>query len=243
MPNIYLRLPTSRCQFLRHRDDNHTLAPDEPLVFSLYMPEYHILRNCITNVSAVTQRVNILCFSHQQWTNMTYGRAPTGGKPMMKRNHTDWLTYDEIQQLNGQQERGRTEKEDYLCIKLPSEVMVVDAVRHVTPTWNLNYRGVRQLSLMLNADFKRAVVEWVLSTFDYCTANGRIICRGHSAMLERFLMRYGIEPTVQEKDNLRRVIDRWIRTEHGYFNVYSCSDMQFTDPKERVQTVDVIEWL
>ena len=57
MPNIYLRLPTSRCQFFRHRDPKHTLAKDEPLVFSPYMPHHFVLRKYLTNIPAVAQKV------------------------------------------------------------------------------------------------------------------------------------------------------------------------------------------
>ena len=53
MPNIYLRLPISRCQFFRHRDPKHTLAKDEPLVFSPYTPEYFVMRNSLTNAGAL----------------------------------------------------------------------------------------------------------------------------------------------------------------------------------------------
>ena len=96
---------------------------------------------------------------------------------------------------------------------------------------------------LLNNDFKRSAVEWALATFDYCTAHGRIIARSKSAMLERFLMRYGIEPLAEEKDNLRRVIERWIKSEHNFFKSYSCLDMQYADGSEREHKIDDFEWL
>ena len=65
MPNIYLRLPTSRCQFFRHRDPKHTFAKDDPLVFSPYSPEYFVIRSSLTNAGALSQEVNTQCFSHQ----------------------------------------------------------------------------------------------------------------------------------------------------------------------------------
>lgn len=240
MPNIYLRLPTSRCQFFRHRDQKHTLAKDEPLIFNMYMPEHFIMRNHISNASAVTQRVNMQCFSHQQWRNMMQGRSPLGGNVVSKRNPHEYLSFDEVQQLNGKQEYSKSDNEDYLCVKLPSEVEVVDVVRQVTPSWNLSSRGIRQLLVVLNNDFKRSVVEWALSTFDFCTSDNRIIFRRHTAMLERFLMRYGIEPTETEKDCLRRIINRWLTSEHNNFKAYSCADMQYVDDQERIYPVDDI---
>lgn len=240
MPNIYLRLPTSRCQFFRNRDPKHTLAKDEPLVFSPYMPHHFVLRKHITNIPAVTQKVNSQCFSHQQWRNMMQGKHPNGGEVVTKRDPHEYLSFGEVQRFSGKQDYAKSDNEDYLCIKLPSEVEVIDVVRQVTPVWNLSTRGIRQLLLMLNDDFKRSVVEWALATFDYCTSDKRIISRRQTAMLERFLMRYGIDQNESEKDALRRIISRWLTSNHSNFKAYSCADMQYIDDSEKRYCVDDI---
>lgn len=240
MPNIYLRLPTSRCQFFRNRDPKHTLAKDEPLVFSPYMPHHFVLRKHITNIPAVTQKVNSQCFSHQQWRNMMQGKHPNGGEVVTKRDPHEYLSFGEVQRFSGRQDDAKSDNEDYLCIKLPSEVEVIDVVRQVTPVWNLSTRGIRQLLIMLNDDFKRSVVEWALATFDYCTSDKRIIFRRQTAMLERFLMRYGIDQNESEKDALRRIISRWLTSNHSNFKAYSCADMQYIDDSEKRYCVDYI---
>nr|DAG48582.1 MAG TPA: hypothetical protein [Caudoviricetes sp.] len=240
MPNIYLRLPTSRCQFFRNRDPKHTLAKDEPLVFSPYMPHHFVLRKHITNIPAVTQKVNLQCFSHQQWRNMMQGKHPNGGEVVTKRDPHEYLSFSEVQRFSGRQDYAKSDNEDYLCIKLPSEVEVIDVVRQVTPVWNLSTRGIRQLLIMLNDDFKRSVVEWALATFDYCTSDKRIIFRRQTAMLERFLMRYGIDQNESEKDALRRIISRWLTSNHSNFKAYSCADMQYIDDSEKRYCVDDI---
>ena len=240
MPNIYLRLPTSRCQFFRNRDPKHTLAKDEPLVSSPYMPHHFVLRKHITNIPAVTQKVNSQCFSHQQWRNMMQGKHPNGGEVVTKRDPHEYLSFGEVQRFSGRQDYAKSDNEDYLCIKLPSEVEVIDVVRQVTPVWNLSTRGIRQLLLMLNDDFKRSVVEWALATFDYCTSDKRIIFRRQTAMLERFLMRYGIDQNESEKDALRRIISRWLTSNHSNFKAYSCADMQYIDDSEKRYCVDDI---
>lgn len=242
MPNIYLRLPRSRCQFFRHRDAKNTIDPQTPIVFSMYTYEYVIMRNSLTNASAITQKVNTQCFSHQQWLNMLHGRDPLGQKVVMKRDRKVPLSFDEVQQLCGFRDYNKSLNDDYLCIKLPSEVEVVDTVRAVTPSWNLDRHGVHRLSEMLKNDFKRSIVEWALATFDFCTSGGRIICRSQSSMLERFMMRYGIEPTIEERDNLRRVIERWIGTEQNHLRAYSCFDMQYMDSKDKTIKVDAFQW-
>ena len=124
-----------------------------------------------------------------------------------------------------------------------SEIEVVDTVKVVTPTWNLDRSGVSKLLELLNNDFKRSVVEWFLATFDYCTANGKIIARSKAAMLERYLMRYGIDASPEEKDNMRRVVERWIKSEHNFFKAYSCLDMQYEDMSEAEHHIDKICWL
>lgn len=240
MPNIYLRLPTSRCQFFRNRDPKHTLAKDESLVFSPYMPHHFVLRKHITNIPAVTQKVNSQCFSHQQWRNMMQGKHPNGGEVVTKRDPHEYLSFGEVQRFSGRQDDAKSDNEDYLCIKLPSEVEVIDVVRQVTPVWNLSTRGIRQLLIMLNDDFKRSVVAWALATFDYCTSDKRIIFRRQTAMLERFLMRYGIDQNESEKDALRRIISRWLTSNHSNFKAYSCADMQYIDDSEKRYCVDDI---
>ncbi len=241
MPNVYLRMPLDRCLFFRHRDSSHILGADDPVAFSAFSPEYYTLRSYITNAQAVVQQVSLQCFSHQQWQNMKNGKSPLGGKSLFKRDPLKHLSYDEVCRLNGCKEYVRSDKVDYLCIKLPCEVMVDDMVRHVAPSWNLNVDGTRILLTMLNNDFKRSIVEWALATFDFCIGNGRIVCRSQSAMLERWLMRYGIEPTVKEKDNIRRVIDRWLKTTHSTFGAYSCFDMRYIDDNEHAVSVRGIE--
>ena len=243
MPNIYLRLPTSRCQFFRHRDPKRVLAKDEPLVFSVYSPEYFVMRSSLTNAGALSQEVNTQCFSQQQWRNMLNGRHPLGGNMLVTRDTSEYLTYDEVLHLNGNKEYSKSDNEDYLCIKLPSEIEVIDTVRAVTPTWNLDRSGIYKLLELLNNDFKRSVVEWALATFDFCTANGKIIARSKAAMLERYLMRYGINPSSEEKDNLRRVVERWLNPEHNFFQAYSCLDMQYEDMSESEHHIDEISWL
>lgn len=243
MPNIYLRLPYSRCQFFRHRDPNHVLEKHEPLVFNIYMPEHVAMLCSLTNAQSLTHCVNSQCFSHQQWRNMLSGRSPLGGNVIIRRDSNEYLTFAEVQQLSGKVEYNKSENEDYLCIKLPNEVEVVDVVRPVTSSWNLDTHGIRKMVVLLNNAFKRSLVEWALSTFDFCTSKGRVVCRCQTAMLERYLMRYGIEPTWQEKDNLRRVIDRWLRTEHSFFKAYSCVDMQYVDDNEAQYPIEEVQWI
>lgn len=242
MANIYLRMPSYRCQFFRWRDNKRPLSPGEPLTFSPYSPVAFVLRNSLTNAPALTQTFNSQCFSHQQWNNMKRGMDPLGQRQVVKRNRTEYLTLEEVQHLCGKSDYVKSHNEDYLCIKLPREVEVVDTVKVVTPSWCLDRYGVRRLNELLKEDFKRRLVEWSLATFDFCVSNGRIVCRSQQGMLERFMMRYGMEPTQEEQDNLRRVIERWLQEDHNQFKAYSCFDMKYIDSNEKVYKVDEFVW-
>ena len=122
MPNIYLRLPKSRCQFVRHRDPNRVLQPQDPLVFSPFSTEFAVMRNSLSNAAAQLQEVNTHCFSHQQWVNMLHGKDPLGQKMVVKRDLNEPLTFDEVQHLCGLREKNKSVNDDYLCIKLPTEI-------------------------------------------------------------------------------------------------------------------------
>lgn len=238
MANIYLRMPVSRCQYFRHREADNPLAKDEPVVFSRYSPEYFVMSNSLIRTSEITG----VCFTQQQWKNMLRGRRPDGNVQVMKRDAKQYLTHGEVLLLNGNNDYERSDNEDYLCIRLPNEVYFLDAIRPVTQAWRPGTAGLRQLIVLLNNAFKRSVVEWALSTFDHCVSQGRVVCRMQTSMLERFLLRYNIEPTMSEKDNLRRVITRWLQSEHCNFSAYSCMDMRYEDPHEKRINIDSIQF-
>ena len=242
MANIYIRLPISRCQFYRNRDSRHPLMPHEPIKFSEYAEEHYVLRTSIYN-KALDTHLDTRFFSQQEWKNMMRGKDPSGKQQRMKRDPQQWLKYEEIVQILGEKPSDKTDLFDYLCIKLPTEVYCIDDVRPVTPTWSIDKHGYNRLIQIINNDFKRSVVDWALATFDYCTSNGRIILRAQTAMLERYLIRYNIEPTWDEKDSLRRVIDRWLRQEHNNYSCYSNFNMQYKDAREREAPIEGVEWV
>lgn len=242
MPNIYLRLPLSRCQFFRHRETDYILQHDNQWYL---MPTRTNTSSCEIRSSMLLQKTAMwiwLVFRSNSGAICSRARS-AGGKVLMPRDANSWLTYNEVQQLNGRKDFAKGLNEDYLCIRLPSEVEMIDTVYHVKPTFTLDTQGVRQLVVSLNNTFKRSLIEWALSTFDFCTSKGKVIARSRSSMLERYLMRYGIENSEAEKDNLRRIIVRWFKTEHINYQSYSCADMQFGDTRDKMTHIDGIQWL
>lgn len=241
MANIYIRLPISRCQYFRNRDPHHALEPNEPIKFSEYSEPHYILRSSIYN-KALGQHIDNRFFSQQEWKNMMRGKDPLGKEMKIRRLPDEWLTYEEIVKIMGEKPNDKTSLFDYLCIRLPTEVYCIDNVRAVSPSWSIDKAGYNKLATLIDNDFKRSVLEWALSTFDYCTSNGRVILRAQQAMLERYLIRYNIEPTEVEKDSLRRVISRWLHQEHCNFSSYTDFDMQYVDSKEDIIPIDDVEW-
>lgn len=242
MANIYIRLPISRCQYYRNRDARHSMMPHEPIKFSEFSEEHYVLRTSIYN-KARDVHLDTRFFSQQEWKNMMRGKDPSGRQSKVKRDVQQWLKYEDIVQILGEKPNDKTDLFDYLCIKLPTEVYCIDDVRPVTPTWSIDKHGYNRLLQLINNDFKRSVIEWALATFDYCTSNGRLVLRAQAAMLERYLIRYNIEPTWEEKDSLRRVIDRWMRQEHCNYSCYSNFNMQYKDEREREAPIEGVEWI
>lgn len=242
MTNIYIRLPISRCQYYRNRDSKHILQPSDPIKFSEYTEEHYVIRSSIYN-KVLNTEADSRFFTQQEWRNMMCGKDPTGKFLRLKRDKTEWLKYEEIVKLMGSKPNEKTSLFDYLCIRLPHEVFCVDDVRPTSPTWCIDRFGYNKLVTLINNDFKRSVIEWALATFDYCTSNGRIVLRAPTSMLERYLIRYGIDSTASEKDSLRRVIDRWFNEQHCNFSSYSTFDMTYRDSREQEAPIEGVEWL
>lgn len=215
--------------------------PSEPVKFSEYTEEHYILRTSIYNKVLNTQ-FDGRFFSQQEWKNMMRGKDPIGREMRIKRSASEWLTYEEILKITGDKPNEKTSRFDYLCIKLPNEVFCIDDVRPVTPSWCIDKNGFYRLYTLIDNDFKRSIVDWVIATCDYCSSNGRIVIRAQQAMLERYLMRYSIEMTETEKDSLRRVISRWLSHEQINYNSYTSFDMNYEDRKEHVARFDAVEW-
>ena len=95
---------------------------------------------------------------------------------------------------------------------------------------------------LLEDDFKRALLQWVVDTKDFCLNPTRIIDRTHSATLERFLMRFDIPVTQdgKEKDTIRRLLQRWLESAGSASGAYKAydEDITYEDPKDRVRKIN-----
>lgn len=238
--NIYLRLPYSRCQYLRNLDAGRSLAPDEPLKFSPYSEVHQILRNHIYRKSPLAAS-NQACYTQREWQNMTNGLTPDGKKKVLVRDATQWLSYFDILTIEGCATNDKTAQYDYVCLRLPNEIAVRGRRYPTTDTFTLSSEGCNALVKEFNKLFCLDVVDWFRSTAAYCFSNGKVVFRAQQAAIERFLMRYNIDVSDAEKQSLRRVIDRWLHSEHAGFKAYSCREMSYIDHNEQyIDNVSIV---
>lgn len=239
--NIYLRLPYSRCQYLRNLDADKSLLPAEPMKFSPRSEVFYILRNHAYR-KPDREPVSQACFTQREWQNMMRGHTPDGSRKVLDRDASQWLSYKEILTINGGATNEKTDKYDYVCLKLPSEIYLDGRRYATTDTWTLSFHGCNALVQEVNNIFCLGVIDWFRSTAEYCFSNGRVIIRSQQSVMERFLMRYNIDVSDAEKQSLRRVIDRWLYKEHAIFKAYSCREMTYIDRNEQYLDNVTVDW-
>lgn len=241
MANIYLRLPVMVCCYHRNYDPDHKLTPFMPLKFSTYTDHAVVLRGGLSVFTGKDQKAGV-CYSQAQWNNMLRGRRPDGSQLVMVRDPSSWLTYTEICNLEGRKLSHKTDSYDYLCIQMPKTVLVGDREMRTNASFSLAPNMASLLRNLLEDDFKRALLQWVVDTKDFCLNPTRIIDRTHAATLERFLMRFDIPVTQdgKEKDTIRRLLQRWLESAGSASGAYKAydEDITYEDPKDRVRKIN-----
>lgn len=235
MANIYLRLPSIIAAYHRNYDVNHKLDAFTPVKFSPYTDHAVILRGGLAVFTGTSKRI-VPCYSQQQWRNMLCGKTPSGTKVVLKRDPSIWLSYDEICTIEGIRQSSRSESYDYLCIQMPTTILLNDRETRTNPAYSLPDEVAGILQDLLVRDFKRALVDWEIGTQDYCISPERIIRRGHMDTLERFLMRFDI-PVAQngkEKDSMRRQLDRWLEHAKVLEKAYRCVDIEYINDTDKI---------
>ena len=235
MSNIYLRLPTSICYFHRNRDVNNKLTNFTPLKFSPYTDHAVVMRGGLAVATGVDRKGS--CFTQLQFKNILNGRTPDGSKLVTKRDCSVWPTYAEICMMIGGKISNRSESYDYLCIQMPQTIIVGEKEVRTNSSFALTSFATDMLQDLLVNDFKRALIDWEIGTFNHCTSSPEgIIQRGHMNTLERFLMRYDIPIPKDgyEKASLRRQLDRWMEKAKVQEKAYRTIDIEYEDSKDKI---------
>lgn len=209
MANIYLRLPSIVCGFYRGLDEDHTLREDEPFSFSQDRHEYVVLAHNLRLIPEENQ--SSICFGQRAWNNMLHGRQPRGGRTLLRRESTDWLTAEEICLLC---EKDMTQKQlsmDYLCIEMPREAVVNKRICQTNASYTLSYDAAVDLAKMMRTWFKYQFLEWLVQDKQNCDRLG--VHRKRLESIERFLAQYDVPVSTdrKERESLRRQANRWIK--------------------------------
>lgn len=236
MANIYLRLPSWIAAYHRNCDPDHHLSPFEPVKFSAFTDQAVVMRSGLIATVPSNNRKVVKCYTQQQWKNMLSGRKPDGGKQVMKRSETNWLTYDEVCVLMGSQLSHRSDSYDFLCIQMPQTILVGDREVRTNSSFCLTNEAIEELQELLTQDFKRAFVNWEIATQAHCVHGNRIIQRGQMNTIERFLMHFDIPVSKdgREKDSLRRQLLRWLENARVREKAYRTIDIEYEDSEDKV---------
>lgn len=210
MSNIYIRLPQYVAAFYRGRNPQHVLAENEPVKFCEFSHEYVVLSMGLMIVPAALQ-LQSHCYSQRSWRNMMRGMMPGGGRCILSRDPDAWLTPREICTLEGEKLSQRRENADYLCIKMPDEVLRGPRVYRTNDTYSLDRMSAKRLDKLLRNEFYHCFVDWIVQDRNF-QAEKRIH-RTRMETLERFFMYYNIPigHGHADRETMRRLANRWIR--------------------------------
>ncbi len=240
MANIYLRMPSYLAQFYRNRDTRQPLAEHEAVVFSPYQTESVIMASWLVLVPEQACE-HTLCFSQRMWKNMTKGLHPPGGKPVFKRDASQWLTMDEVNALTGAARSKKYENSDYLCIQTPKVIAVGGEYKQVTPSFTLSQTAAGELLRQLRQEFVRIPLHWVQQELAMCDVKG--IHRDTVACVDHFFYHYniiiGVNPT--DRDSMRRMALRCLDEARGLPDDIDDDDVTFIYENERQEQGKTVE--
>ena len=208
MSNIYLKVPLYVAAFYRNRDDSNPLGPFDAVEFPSFSHEAVVIAASLMFVDNYEEQSS-LCYSQRVWNNILNGKPPTGGKRILQRDATEWPTMTEICALHGRSVSDREEAFDYLCIRIPREIVIDGVIKRTNSSYTLRFLSARKLVTMLRNEFYHTFADWCIQDRRHCNMVG--IKRDRGEMLERFLTQYDIPVSADahEKDSLRRLANRW----------------------------------
>lgn len=207
MANVYLRVPAMIAQYFRNRlKEGNPKTTFDPVRFG----KYEIMTTIINNNLAIRydttgDRANKFSFSHREWKNMLKGMTPDGRYSVIKRDPIDYLSFDEVRMLVGDNVTDKSVTLDYLCIALPPTVYIDGKQCRVNPDYNLTIDGAKQLLQELRYDFRLALAMWEQANKCWCLSPHRgkkrqMISRKGTAVLNRFFEHYNIVTSHSERD-------------------------------------------
>lgn len=215
MANFYLRVPHYVAAYYRNKDRDNPLPLCAPIAFGSSDDIYHLLCDSLycNSGGTVNQRY---CFSAKQWNRMLSGYSIDPSLSGKSRNtvllsvREDELTLSdaEIFTLSGLPMPRGNNAGEYICIRMPAEVVRCGKLTKTNTWWTLTKNGAAAVRERMSAEFWRAIYAYMDRFRDYCLASGKpfVVIDG----LERFMERYDIRnsPDNGERNTLKREYNR-----------------------------------
>ena len=239
MEKIYLKVPTYVAQWYRGR-----VAPQPPLTefqaveFSPFQEE-HVMMSAWLKFVSEKDIEHTYCFSERMWKNMLSGKKPQGGKVIINREPTEWLSMDEINALTGQKKNKKTDGFDYLCICAPQTIVIGQQYKQVTSSYTLGFNQANALVRQLRNEFLRFFLHWICEELYICDKRGVrfdakdgrdvVMCIDH--FFYHYNMCLGTNGT--DRDSMRRMAKRWLEQAKMLPSTIDDEDVLFFYEKEK----------
>lgn len=240
MANIYLKVPTYVAQWYRGRDANDPLTEFRPVEFSKFQMEYAMMESWLTFVNDRDME-HTHCFSERMWKNMLNGCKPQGGKPILKRDPTVWLTMDEVLFLTNTQRNKKTDGFDYLCIQTPKSLVIGGKIRQVTGSFTLPFKQANGLVKQLRREFLRIFLHWISEELFVMERRG--VRRDVVMCIDHFFYHYNmcLGTNATDRESMRRMSKRWLEDAKMLPEDIDCEDALMVyenEEKKRGMNID-----
>lgn len=240
-------MPTYVAQWYRGRvAPQPPLTEFEPVMFSKFQEEYAMMESWLLFVCERDME-HMNCFSERMWKNILNGRAPQGGKPILRRNPQDWPTMDEICVLTGTKRTRKTDGFDYLCIQAPKVMVIGGCYKQVTASFTLKSNHANALARQLRREFLRFFLHWICEELLVCDKRGiRFDSNGGRDVvmcIEHFFYHYqmSLGTNATDRDSMRRMAKRWLEEAKMLPSDIEDEDVEFfyeNEKKHRGKNID-----
>lgn len=219
MACMYVRLPHYVASFWRNRVERKPIAPGGKVDLSgEYMPWRILQQGLVRNPSEEVMKGG--CFCERMWRKMLRGQSVVINKKgkfpkvFPNRDVSLHLTDAEVRALTGLKEVSDEERNEYLCVELPSRVYMNNTQYAVDGQWQLRGQTVYTFVCELRNLFWEECIDYVDK---FLKASPYGVERSAKEGLDRFLTRYDIRvgQDNKERETMKRNYYRQLRKRKG----------------------------
>lgn len=203
---MYLRVPHYVGAYFRNKDINRPIPVGGMVKFEGIDVYWHMLTTML-HPNRSNKVVRCGCFCEHQWKQMRKGNAirlfPGEHKfreKMIQPLQSHTLSDNEVFLLSGNTDNRSNNFGEYLCIRLPQEVVIHGVCHKVTESWQLFNDGANSLCRKMTDEFWRCFMTYVEKDNDWCRMNG--VRRTILEQIERFMMRFDIRNSADDHEKM-----------------------------------------